>query len=144
MVKVRLEVESIIVVSPLRVVSQTIIKILLIALIIGHLNINYLRNKLEMLREIVQDKSDVLLVSETKVDLSSPSSQFAIKGFSVSFWLDRNNSRGGIMLFVREEIPSKLLIQYEPNRSVENIFIEINLWSKKWLLSCSHNNNLTF
>ena len=113
-------------------------------LIIGHLNINYLRNKFEMLREIVQDKLNVLLVSETKVDLSFPSSQFAIKGFSASFWRDRNSSGDGIKLFVREEIPSKLLIQYKPNRSVENIFIEINLWSKKWLLSCSHNNNLTF
>ena len=47
------------------------------------------------------------------------------------------------MLFVREEIPSKLLCQYKPNSSVENILIEINLPSKKWLLSCSYNPNLT-
>ena len=47
------------------------------------------------------------------------------------------------MLFVREEIPSKLLSEYKPNSSVENIFIEINLRSKKWLLSCSYNPNLT-
>ena len=96
-----------------------------------------------MLREIVQDKVDILLVSETKVDPSFPSSQFAIKGFSVPFRLDRNSSGGGIMLFVREEIPSKLLSQYKSNSSVENIFIEINLRSKKWLLSCSYNPNLT-
>ena len=47
------------------------------------------------------------------------------------------------MLFVREEIPSKLLSEYKPNSSVENIFIEINLRSKKWLLSCCYNPNLT-
>ena len=47
------------------------------------------------------------------------------------------------MLFVREEIPSKLLSEYKPNSSVENIFIEINLRSKKWLLPCSYNPNLT-
>ena len=47
------------------------------------------------------------------------------------------------MLFVGEEIPSKLLSQYKSNRSVENIFIEINLRSKKWLLSSSYNPNLT-
>ena len=80
-----------------------------------------------MLREIVQDKLDILLVSETKVDPSFPLNQFAIKGFSVPFRLDRNSSGGGIMLFVREEIPSKLLSQYKSNSSVENIFIEINL-----------------
>ena len=48
------------------------------------------------------------------------------------------------MLFVREDIPSKPLSQYKPDNSVENIFIEINLWSKKWLLSCSCNPSLTF
>ena len=47
------------------------------------------------------------------------------------------------MLFFREEIPSKLLSQYKPNSSVGNIFIEINLRSKKWTLSCSYNPNLT-
>ena len=96
-----------------------------------------------MLREMVQDKLDILLVSETKVDPSFPSSQFAINGFNVPFRLDRISSGGGIMLLVREEIPSKLLSQYKPNNSVENIFIEINLRSKKWLLSCSDNPNLT-
>ena len=47
------------------------------------------------------------------------------------------------MLFVRDEIPSKLLTACKQNSSVENIFIEINLRSKKWLLSCSYNPNLT-
>ena len=35
-------------------------------LIIGHLNLNSLKSKFEMLGEIVQDKLDILLVSETK------------------------------------------------------------------------------
>ena len=47
------------------------------------------------------------------------------------------------MLFDREEIPSKLLSEYKPNSSVENIFIEINLRSNKWLLSGTYNPNLT-
>ena len=62
-----------------------------------------------MLPEIVHDKLDILLVSETKVDPSFPSNQFAMDGFSFPFRLDRNSLGGGIMLFVREEIPSKLL-----------------------------------
>ena len=96
-----------------------------------------------MPREIAQDKLDILLISETKVDLSFHSSQFAIDGFSSPFRLDRNSSGGGIILFVREKILSKILSEYEPNSSVENTFIEINLESKKWLLSCSFNPNLT-
>ena len=107
-------------------------------LIIGHLNINCLRNKFEMLREIVQDNLEILLISE-KLDPSNPSSQFAIESFSSPFPLDRNSSRGGIMLFVREEIFSRFFSEYKPNNSVENILIEKNLRSKKWLLSCSCN-----
>ena len=35
--------------------------------------------------------------------------QFLIKGFSESYRLDRSSKGGGIMLFIREDIPSKLL-----------------------------------
>ena len=96
-----------------------------------------------MLRETVQDKLDIFLISKTKVDSSFHSSQFTIEGFSSSLRLHRNSSGGGIMLFVREEIPLKSLSEYKPNSSVENRFIEINLRSKKSLLSCSYNPNLT-
>ena len=50
-------------------------------LIIGHLNIYSLRNKFEMLREIFQDKLDILLVSETKVDQFFPPSQYRVLVF---------------------------------------------------------------
>ena len=86
-----------------------------------------------MLRESAQDKLDILLVSERKVDPSFPSSQFPIV-FSSPFRFDRNSSGGGIMLYFRKKIPSRLLSQYKPNSSVKNVFIEINLRSKKWLL----------
>ena len=47
------------------------------------------------------------------------------------------------MLFVREEIPSKLLSGYKAHSAVENIFIEINSRPKEWPLSCSCNPSLT-
>ena len=112
-------------------------------LIIGHLSINSVRNKFKMLREIAQDKFDILLVSEKKADPSFPSGQFTREGFGSPFRLDRDSSGGGIMLYVREEITPKLLSKYKPNSSVENTFIEINLRSKKRLLSCSYNPHLT-
>ena len=40
-----------------------------------------------MLREIVQNKLDILLISETKVDPLFPTSQFAIEGFTSPFRL---------------------------------------------------------
>ena len=42
----------------------------------------------------------------------------------------------------REDIPSNRLSEYKANGSVENVFIEINLQSKKRLLSCPYNPNL--
>ena len=49
---------------------------------------------------------------------------------------DRNGNGGGIMLYIREDIPSKLI---EVDIKIEGIFVEINLRKKKWLLSCSYN-----
>ena len=66
-----------------------------------------------------------------------------IDGFSSPFRLGKNSSGGGVVLFVREEIPSKISSEYKPNSSIKNTFIEINLRSKKWFLSCSYNPNLT-
>ena len=54
-----------------------------------------------MLGEIVQDKLDTFLISETKVDPFFLSSQFAIEGFSFSFRLDRNSLGGATMPFVK-------------------------------------------
>ena len=106
-------------------------------LIIGHLNVNSLRNKFEMLEELIKDKTDIFLISETKLDGSFPSGQFSIKDYSTPFRLDRNQNRRGLLLYVREDIPSKILREYTPEKPIENLFAEINIRSRKWLLSCS-------
>ena len=77
-------------------------------LIIGHLNINSLRNKLELLTHQIKDDIDILMISETKLDESFPTSQFFMKGFSSPHRLDRNCNGGGILLYI-SDIPSKLL-----------------------------------
>ena len=79
-----------------------------------------------MLREII-----IFLVSKTKVDPSFPSSQRAIEGFSLPFRIDRNSSGGGIMLFFREEIPSKLLIQ-------TNQTTQLKIYSQKYVYNYIH------
>ena len=58
-------------------------------LITGHLNVNSLRNKFEMLGELIKDKIDIFLISEAKLDISFPSGQFLIKGYSAPLRLDR-------------------------------------------------------
>ena len=41
------------------------------------------------------------------------------------------------MLYVREDIPAKLLSRDFP--CAESFFVEINLYKKKWLINCSYN-----
>ena len=52
---------------------------------------------------------DVLLILETKLDNSFPNGQFLIKRYSAPYRLDRDAQGGGIMLFITEDILSKLL-----------------------------------
>jgi hypothetical protein len=98
-------------------------------IIFAYLNINSLRNKFDFLVDQCKGNVDVLMISETKLDSSFPVGQFLIEGFSMPFRLDRNKNGGGIMLFVREDIPVKLLsTEVHP---IESFYIEINISKKK-------------
>ena len=55
--------------------------------------------------------------------------QFLLNGCGTHFRLDRNAHGGGILLYVREDIPSKLLLVEE--NPIEGFFVEINLRNKK-------------
>ena len=78
------------------------------------------------------------MISETKIDGSFPIGQFLLSGYSTPFQLDYNVYGRGILLYVREDIPSKLLLAEE--NPIEDFFVEINLRNKKkWLKSCFHN-----
>ena len=74
-------------------------------LIIAHLDVNSLRNKLEFLKEQIQDNIDILMISETKIDASFPIGKFLLNGYSTPFRLDHNAHGGGILLYAREDIP---------------------------------------
>ena len=96
-------------------------------IIIAHLNINSIRNKFEMLKEVIGNKTDILLISETKLDHRFPLSQFILEGFAPPHRLDKTEHGGGLMLFIKEDMPSKVLLNVNPSGNIENIFVEINL-----------------
>ena len=106
-------------------------------LIFAHLNFNSIRNKFDNLSQLIRGKIDVLLISETKIDDSFPKGQFLIDGFSALYRLDRNYQGGGLMLFVREDIPSNLLASEE--KPIESFYVELNLRNSNWLVNCSYN-----
>ena len=107
-------------------------------IILGHLNVNSSRNKFDMVSDLISGKIDIFLISETKIDSTFPTSQFKIPGYSSLYRLDRTTHGGGLLLYVREDIPSKVLF---PNfhEKFECITIEFNIFKKKWLLCGTYN-----
>ena len=71
------------------------------------------------------------MVSETKIDMSFPTSQFVIQGFATPFRLDRTNTGGEIHFYVRDDIPCKLLNISYVSSDTECLAIQINLCKTK-------------
>ena len=89
-------------------------------LIIGHLNINSVRNKFSSLQQTVLSKTDILLLSETKVDDSFPNS------------ITKNGE--GLLLYVNENLPCKIINSYKFKENSEIILFEFSAPNKKRLL----------
>ena len=105
----------------------------------AHLNINSIRNKFDQRADLIKGKIDVSMVSESKIDDSFSDSQFFLDGYSTPYRLEQNRNKGSIMLFVRNDIPSKM-ISIE-KLSTESFLIELNLRKNTWLINCSYNPN---
>ena len=77
---------------------------------------------------------DILIITETQLDDTYPISQFHTDSYSMPYRLNRNRNGGGIIIYVREDIPSKVLRKYLFPNDIEGIFVEINFRKSKWLL----------
>ena len=77
---------------------------------------------------------DILVITEKKLDDTFPTSQFLVDGFSEPSRLDSNKNGGGIMIFVLEDVPSKLLQKHVLPVVTEGFFIDLNFRKCKWLL----------
>ena len=107
-------------------------------LIIGNLNSNSLSSKFSQLKVLIQGKIEILIITETRLDRNFLLEQFVISGYSKPYRLDRNRSWGGVIIYIREDIPSKELRFFNISENVEGIFVEINLFKAKWLVVCGY------
>ena len=88
-------------------------------IVIGHLNVNSLRNKYEAVEELVQNKADICLLSENKIDEIFPNQQFMINGYKL-FRRGRNC-----------HIPS---VNVEGTvKECDIVLIEFSIKTRKWL-----------
>ena len=92
----------------------------------------------DQLKVLISKNLDILVITETKLDSTFPVTQFLIEGYK-SYILDRNRHGGGILVYVREDIPGKELTKHTQPSDIEGIFLEINLRKTRWLLfACYH------
>ena len=104
-------------------------------IIIGNLNINSLINKFEQLKNIIiMQHIDILVLTETKLADTFPTAKFLVNGFSEPYRLDRNRKGGGNMVYIREDIPTKLLDKHAFPCDMEDLFVEPNFRKCKWLI----------
>ena len=68
----------------------------------------------------MQGNIDILMISETKLDKCLPPGQFLLHGYSVPFSSDKDGNHVGILLFIREDIPLKLL---PINNNIKGFFV---------------------
>ena len=103
-------------------------------LVVGSININSIRNKHDQLKLLVDRNIDILIIEETKIDNTFPAGQFFIDGYMPPFRRDRNRFGGGILIYVKENIPARVLDTHELPDDIESIFLELNFRRNKWLL----------
>ena len=65
-----------------------------------------------------------------------PTSQFVIDGYSEPYRFHRNGS--GVLIYIREDIPSKLLADDKLPHDTEGIFVKLNLRKREYLLFRSY------
>ena len=98
---------------------------------IGNININFLPAKFDHVKEVILKNLDILVITETKLDGTFPLGQFYVEGFTMPYSLDRNCNGRGVIIYVREDIPSK---KHKLPQDVEGVFVELNFRKIKWLL----------
>ena len=98
-------------------------------IVIGQMNVNSLSTKFDSVKHftpgnidimIIPGNIDIMIIGESELDDTFPSSQFLIDGYAEPFRRDRNVQGGGIMMYVRNDIPCK---QLNNHRLTEDIYV---------------------
>ena len=99
---------------------------------IGHLNVNSIRNKIFAVEELIKNNIDICLLTETKIDDTFPNQQFNISNYRI-MRKDRNKNGGGLLFYINENIPCKVITNYEIPADVEILLFEFSIKNRKWL-----------
>ena len=70
--------------------------------------------------------------------MTAPFQRHNFKLKIITLLIDRNSNGGGLLVYVRQDIPSKLLTNVRTSENLEILFLELNLRKRKWLICCSY------
>ena len=105
--------------------------------IFSHINLNSFRYKYSFIRDILTKQSvDYFAISESKLDDSFTNAQFHIPDF-VCYRQDLTSSSGGLLIYVRADLPHRRLNHIEINcNGFESLCTEITIGNTKTMLCC--------
>ena len=102
-------------------------------IIFSYFSTNSIRNKFDNLCDLISKIIDILSAAETKFDPSFPNSQFLILGFHEPMRLDITSKRGGMLVYMRFSLPSRLMSNFKLPENIQVIPFELYLRKEKWL-----------
>ena len=105
-------------------------------ILLSHLNINSIQNKFEELKLLNNKlKSQIIVITETKIDESYPNAQFQLNGYEM-YRKDRKKGGGGIITFVSTYIPSKKIKLSSTYKTMEVLALEVKINNPDVLFIC--------
>ena len=110
---------------------------------IAHVNINSIRNKFDYIHNVLTNELlDILCITETKLDETFRSNLYHCTGFRC-YRKDRNCNSGGMMIYIREDIPHNRLSNLEIESKschIECMVLHIQMKKMKFYLTCLYKN----
>ena len=92
--------------------------------LIGHLIVNFIAAKLDAIKLIIPGNTDIMVFGETKLVASYPMAQLLMPGFGMPFRLDSNAYGGGLLIYVRYDIPVNKWINTSFQRILAHIYTQ--------------------
>ena len=103
---------------------------------LSYLNINSIRKKFDDLKLIINENVDILCITETKIDEYFPTAQFLLPGYHKPYRLDISDKQGGLLVYIKANLPSRLLSNHISPKNIQVILFELNLRKEKWIFVC--------
>ena len=105
---------------------------------LAYLNSNFSKtknmHKQKVLFDMINNNIDIVMLAETKLDESHHIGEFISAGYKVPYRFDVSEFEGGLLVYVREDIPTKRIILQSIADDIQHITFELNLRKQKWLI----------